>query len=110
MATIEKKRIYVITVAEKLNMDETGFPDFGSTSVPGWYPRKEDAEHAVTENACDINETCYEYAVIEEIEEGLYNPATSGHRWLYKYNRERNGYEPIPEPECLKHFCGFAMS
>lgn len=110
MATIEKKRIYVITVAEKLDMDKTGFPDFGSTSVPGWYPRKEDAERAVTENACDINETCYEYAVIEEIEEGLYNPATSGHRWLYKYDREKNGYEPIPEPECLKHFCGFAMN
>lgn len=108
---MDKKVIYAITVAEKLEIDEkTKFPDFGSTSVPGWYSEKEKAFKAVRENACDINETCYDYAIIEEIEEGLYNPAMKHQRWFFKFNREKDEYEEIKEPDSLSHFCGFAMS
>lgn len=107
---MDKNVIYTITVTEKLDIDATtGFPDFGSSSVPGWYAKKEDAVTAVENNACDINETCYDYAIIEEIKEGLYGMPLTNHRWFYRFNHNNGKYEPIHEPECLKHFCGFAM-
>ena len=68
----------------KLKQDEkTKFPDFGSSSIVGYYFDKNDAFNAVKENACDINETCYDYALIEEIREGLYFPAFSDCRWFF---------------------------
>ena len=38
----------------------------------GYYSTFEKAEEAVLDNACDINETCYNYVVIENVGEGLY--------------------------------------
>ncbi len=105
------KTIYVITMCEKLEKDEeTGFPSFGSRFVPGWFANKDTAFDAVKQNASDINETCYDYAVIERIKEGLYSPAFKGERWIFKYNRETDTYEEIQEPDFLSHFCGFAMN
>lgn len=54
-----------------------GLLNFGSSSLCGYYFDKDVAFKAVKEDACDINETCYDYAVIEEVEKGLYKPATS---------------------------------
>lgn len=103
--------IYVIMTMTKLEQDEkTKFPDFGSSSIVGYYFDKDKAFDAVKENACDINETCYDYALIEEIKEGLYQPAFSDCRWLFKYDKDRDRYNPMDEPEILKHFCGFTIS
>jgi hypothetical protein len=61
----------------------------------------EDAEEVVRNNMCDIWETCYHYACIEELGSELY--PFYQRRKFYKYNRDIDGYRPIDEPECLKH-------
>lgn len=92
----------------KLEQDpKTKFPDFGSTRIVGWYDNFESAYDAVAENACDINETCYQYALIEECEKGLYHPASK--RTFFQYCRHVDHYFQIPEPEYCKHFCGFTI-
>lgn len=99
--------IYTILVFEKLEMDKNGWSDFGSERLVGYYTNKEKAFDAVKCNGCDINETCYDYALIEEVEEGLYNPAFN--RWLFKYNSDIDKYEPIDEPSFMKHTVGFTI-
>lgn len=99
--------IYTITMLEKVENDKNGWPNFGSTNVVGYYTDLDVAIKAVTSNACDINETVYDYAVIEEVSEGLYNPSIKSY-W-FKYNREKDSYEPIDEPNEVKHICGFSI-
>lgn len=101
--------IYTIMVATNLELDNEKFPYFGDSSLIGYYMDKEAAFERVKENACDINETCYDYALVEQIREGLFRPATYDSRWWFKYNAERKRYEEIPEPPFLKHFCGFSI-
>ena len=104
---MESNKIYTILVFTRLEEDEHGWPEFGSERIVGYYTDKEIAFDAVKCNACDINETCYDYALIEGVEEGLYNPAFN--RWLFKYNRDLDEYEPIDEPKFMKHFSGFTI-
>ena len=99
--------IYTITMLEKVENDKNGWPSFGSTDVVGYYTDLDVAIEAVTNNACDINETVYDYAVIEKVSEGLYNPSVTSY-W-FKYNREKDSYEPIDEPNEVKHICGFSI-
>lgn len=105
----EPKKIYTILTMTNLEQGEHKFLNFGSERLVGWYSDKNDAFDAVMENACDINETCYDYALIEEIEEGLYRSAISGSRWFFKYNRDTRGYEQIEEPDFVKSYCGFTI-
>ena len=98
--------IYAITCMTKfeeliINNKNSGFPDFGATAFMGFYHNFDDATESVIENACDINETCYDYAVIEEITPGLYSYPR--YRWFYKFNRNKNEYEPIEEPKFMNH-------
>lgn len=99
--------IYTITMLEKVENDKNGWPSFGSTDVVGYYTDLDVAIEAVSSNACDINETVYDYAVIEKVSEGLYNPSVTSY-W-FKYNREKDSYEPIDEPNEVKHICGFSI-
>ena len=100
-------KIYIIMTFSRLNMNETGFPDFGSTNLCGWYFDFQDAYRAVTENMCDIWEHTYDYALIEEVEEGLY--PSSMKRWFFHFDEDSLIYDPIKEPEFLKHFSGFTI-
>lgn len=94
----------------KLEQDEkTKFPDFGSSSIVGYYFDMDKAFDAVKENAYDINETCYDYALIEEIKEGLYQSASSDSRWFFKYNKNKDGYDQIEEPDFFKHYYSFTI-
>ena len=104
---MECNKIYTILVFTRLEEDEHGWPNFGSERLVGYYTDRKIAFDAVKCNACDINETCYDYALIEEVEEGLYNAAT--HRYLFKYNYDKNKYEQIEEPDFMKHFGGFTI-
>lgn len=103
---MEYKTIFVITVFEKCEANDTWLTDVGCHRSPGFRYTFEEAEEVVKNNMCDIWETCYHYACIEEIGCELY--PFPHMRKIYKYNREIDGYEPIEEPECLKHmgFCG----
>lgn len=104
--TLEEMRdqkIYLITVFDKLEPDERWEYKLGSTRSVGFRYSFELAEEVVKTNMCDIWEFCYDYACIEELGCELYPFAEN--RWFYKYNRDIDGYEPIEEPEFLKH-CG----
>lgn len=103
-------KIYTVMVMTDLKPDEkTGCPEFGSSRLVGWFPEFDMADSSVKENALDINETCYHYALIEECRQGLYSPASADSRWWYQYNKEKDEYLPIAEPEFVKHFCGFTI-
>ena len=100
------QHIFVVTVFEKCEPDEYNFANIGCSRSPCFRFTFESAEEVVKTNMCDIWEYCYDYAVIHEIGAELYPYRYM--RKFYKYNRDVNGYEPIEEPECLKHidFCG----
>jgi hypothetical protein len=98
--------MYFITVFEKLPPNDD-YCDCGATRCVGYYEKLESAEDTVKNNYGDIWETCYDYAVIENIEEGLY-PMTVD-RQFYKHNDEKDTYEPIDEPEVFKHYCNFGI-
>lgn len=101
-------KIYTILVMTDLTFDkQTKFPDFGSERLVGLYPELEVAQSAVTENLLDINECCYRYALIEECEVGVYHPAYR--RWWFEYDKEKDEYFEIDEPEFVKGFCGFTI-
>lgn len=100
--------IYTVMVMTDLTInDKTEFPEFGSTYLAGWFSEFEDAYSSVTDNCCDINETCYDYALIEECKEGLCNPSSK--RWLFKYNQKKDRYFQIGEPAFMQKFCGFTI-
>jgi len=101
--TIHKKTKEDGTIVEK----PTGFPDFGDCRVVGFYHEKDNAIDTVKQNGGDIYETCYDYAIVEKVEPGLYSCATE--RWVFKHNRETDGYDLIDEPAILKHACGLTI-
>lgn len=68
-----------------------------STRCVGYYKDVENARYVVHNNAGDIWETIYRYAIIEEVAEGLY-PSLLSREW-FEYNVEKNKYEPINELE-----------
>lgn len=86
---------------------KTKCPEFGSSRLVGWYSEFDMADLSVKCNTLDINETCYNYALIEEVKWGLYHPAEK--RWWYEYNRGSNEYVPINEPDFIKGCCGFTI-
>lgn len=105
---MDKISIYTIMSMTNLEKDAmTGMPYFGSTSCPGFYTNSLDAFEAVKNNNCDIFETCYKYALIEEVEEGMYG--LTPNRWWFEYNLESGLYEEIEEPEYMKNYGGFTI-
>lgn len=67
MEWLDKSSIYTIMVMTDLSLNkQTKFPEFGFSRFVGWYPEYDVANWAVINNVCDINETCYDYALIEE--------------------------------------------
>ena len=100
-------KIYTITTMTKLEQTELGLPKFGSTRTVAWYDNFDDAEKVVVCNNDDIWETCYQYAVIEEIEEGLYPEGTP--RWFYKYNIATGEYNKIDEPEWMHQYANISI-
>lgn len=101
--------IYTILVFEQLEKNDHGFPDFGCQRLVGYYFDKDNAFDAVKNNCLDINESCYDYALIEKVEEGLYRPAIKHERWLFKYDRANCIYKEILEPEFMNHLCGLTI-
>ena len=91
--------MYFITIID--SKDDT-------TRGVGYYSTFEKAQRAVLNNACDIWETCYDYAVIENIEEGLYQWDTDA-KW-YQWDDINEEYKPMEgKPEQYKKMVGFAI-
>ena len=106
--TVHRDFIYAIKVCERMGV-KNFLPDLGSSRLIGWYGIYETAVSAVMENWCGINEHCYDYALIEKIEEGLYKPANSSERWWFKYNQVTDTYDPVEEPKEYEHYSGFTI-
>ena len=66
----------------------------------------EEAKHVVKKNICDIHEDYYKYAVIEDVEPGLYKSCDST-PIFFKW--EDGGYKEIDKPTELKVFFGFTI-
>ena len=103
----DQKVYYFMTVFEKLDIDEYGYPDTGSSRCWGFYSEKDTALQALHENWTDMEETVYEYAVIEVYHEGISHYTFC--RQFFKFDRERNGYFEIDEPEGYEYFCSFSI-
>ena len=104
---IENQKYYFITVFEKLEVSDLGWPETGSQRCWGFYLDKDIAFQAVHENWTDLEETIYGYALIEEYKEGISH--LTGYRQWFKFDIEKKGYVEIDEPEGYKHFVGFAF-
>ena len=103
----EKQTYYFITVFERLSLDEYGFPDTGHNRCWGFYTDKNMAIDALHENATDMNETMYEYAIVEEYYEGISN--FTGFRQFFKYSDEKDGYFEIDEPTNYEYYVCFSI-
>lgn len=101
--------IYTIMVSTNYELDKnTKMPYFGDSRIVGYYTNEEYAISAVEANAADIQEHCYNYAFIEKVEEGLYNPATPSERKVYVWSNDL-GFIQIEDYKCMKHFCGYTI-
>lgn len=78
------------------------------TRCVGYFQTFEEAENAVKNNACDIWETCYNYAVIENIPCGLYQ--YDFHPTWYKYHKLTNEYVKCEQPDFVKSISGVGFA
>lgn len=77
----------------------------GNCRCVGYVKTFEEAENIVLNNIGDINETIYDYAIIENIPEGLYqyNQNASWYQW-------NNGkYKKINRPDVYNHLVSWAI-
>lgn len=98
-------KIFLITMFEDLSSEEGCFRK--TSRAVGFYKSLYQAEIAITNNYGDIREYLYDYAVLEEITEGLYPRLLD--RKVYKFNEKTGKYDPIPEPRYLKHIYGMTI-
>ena len=87
-----------------------GWDKYGPTGLRtvGYFESFEEAEERVVDNVCDLYEDGYwPYAIIENIEPGLYNICERP--IFYKFNKEKEQFEKIDFPEELQMFRGFTI-
>ena len=65
------------------------------------------AKEIIKNNEYDLNETIYNYALIENIPEGIYQYDMSP-LW-FKFNELNEKYESCEIPECCKNNVGFGI-
>ena len=106
---LQNMKIYMIMVATKCSItnDKLAAPDFGGSELVGYYSSKEEAFNAVHNNRGDMYETLYDYAIIEEVEEGLYPCSMT--RWFFKFNSALQKYEDMKEPDGFSSCCGLVV-
>ena len=100
--------IYVIKTMTKCETVDEFWCEFGHERNIGYYCDLNAAQETVINNECDIWETIYTYAMIEEVYEGLYGSAGT-RTWWYKYNDKIGMYEEMPQPEFTKNRFGFTI-
>ena len=96
--------IFTITTFCYCKNDDT---PVSNLRTPGFYHNFDEAETDVMNNACDIWEYTYNYAVIEELKPGVYPQCVNRH--FYKFNLETKKYESILTPKGLEHITGFSI-
>lgn len=99
--------MYFITCFEKITIGKLGWLDTESTRTFGFVSTFAKAEQALNDNACDMHECLYDYAVVEDINQGVLSLAEQ--RWVFKWDQHREGFFEIEEPKELQHYCNFAL-
>ena len=100
--------MYFITCMEQCKThSEYGFFDSGNARCFGYYDNLRDAVAVLNENRCDLHETVYWYAVIEEIGQGISRMPTG--EWWFKYDKDRDGFFEIEKPKETEHVCNHAL-
>ena len=79
----------------------------GYTRCIGYFKTFEKAEYIVLNNVGDIEETIYNYCVIENIPDGIYQHDQNA-KW-YKFNDLDEVYRPCEKPKELNHLIGFGI-
>lgn len=99
--------MWFITVFEKREINHLGWPEYGCCRTWGYYHDHNTALQALHENWTDMWETIYDYAVLEEIGEGLC-PTPESVQW-FKYDHERDGYFEIEMPDGENGYTSFVL-
>ena len=99
--------MYFITGFQRYEWGSNGVPELGAVRTFGYYARKEWAVDDLHNNALDIRECLYNYAVIEYIPEGLYQAASE--RIFFKWDDERKGFFEIDETAMQDNFGNYAI-
>ena len=85
----------------------TNLSDDSNVRCIGYFSDQDIAIKTIESNWGDFWETIYNYAVIENIPEGIYqidpNPL-----W-FQYDRDTEKYKSIERPKETLHQCGFAI-
>lgn len=71
----------------------------------GFFQYEKTALDVIEKNMNYIHEQTYKYAVLEELEPGLYPDAKFEHWFEWKDGR----YQEINKPEQFRHLCNFAI-
>ena len=88
--------IFLITTISTTNKK------FSYSRTVGYFKDLNKAKEIVENNCYDLFETFYDYAVIEEVPEGIY-PLYENQVW-YKWNLKENKYEECERPEFAMNF------
>lgn len=99
--------MWFVTVVQKVELNEFGLVEFGDHRTWGFFQDKELATSITESNAYDIHDGMYEYAVIEEYDEGIAN--NTGNTQWFKWDDNKAGYVKINEPLYARSVCRFAV-
>lgn len=103
----KSKSIYTVTTLR--NVDPNSEDGLGCRTV-AWFSKLKDAKQCIEQNWGDICEDkYYPYAVIEEVEEGLYSANLN--TWWYKWEGsvKDGSYKFIKKPDSLEHVINFSI-
>jgi hypothetical protein len=75
----------------------------------GVFTKLDIAQSIIEHNDCDIHETNYEYAVIEEKETDTLYPSGKQYWYQWSGDNETGKYVPVDCPEKYKNIAGFGI-
>ena len=95
--------MYFIFTLKNLNW-ESLIEETGETCL-GWFDNEKEAVNFVESNRLDINETCYDYALISFIPQGIYRVPVQ--QIWFKFNYDIKKYEKIEIKQRLGMHFGY---
>ena len=99
--------MFFITCFEKCEKDERGYFNSGDMRTFGYFDTVEACIQALNENVCDMHECLYEFAVIENIGQGIH-PHSKEVAW-FRWDDKRHGFFEIQKPECTCYYSNYAL-
>lgn len=105
--------IFLVTVMKPVEWDKVPEKHMRRDRTWAWFSKFEDAEEAVLRNAADMfEENYYNYAVIEEVEEGFTWPAKVRGWYFAEYEKDteaRPKVSKVSAPEWSESICNWGI-